>query len=332
MSSTTHKPLHRLFRYTTATLAVAAMVMIATAFLQEDQWNARLLPQHLRSKIEWRTVSAEEIAAGFSLQPHFHTIIQIPETVQRITRNVLFGFTGKQIRYWGYCLPTDPEEADARIRRGQFPGILFLSEAEQKVQQDRVATQRRSRLSVYQQLDETQLNGENQPRDKVRHQKEIFTGGEQCYFMSQDAVPIGTDDDADGANTMVERENGSSPGNPDSDGDGILDGLEIFSLGTHAMQRDSDGDGLIDGIEDADRDGRRDATETNASEWDTDRDGLCDGLCKVNNGKDLRGEDRNLNGQLDEGESDPRKVDTDGDDILDEQEFMQCLQTGGQNC
>lgn len=83
----------------------------------------------------------------------------------------------------------------------------------------------------------------------------------------------------------------------DSDGDGILDPLEI----------DSDGDGIIDGVElsvvtapsdtstagpfmpDADRD-----TFTNPTVADTDQDTLLDGV-----------EDANQNGRLDPGESDP---------------------------
>jgi hypothetical protein len=96
--------------------------------------------------------------------------------------------------------------------------------------------------------------------------------------------------------------------------------------------RDSDGDGLIDGIEDKDHDGKRDLDESDAMKWDTDEDGLCDGLCKVEKGQKLRGEDKNINGEMDEGESNPILADSDGDDILDLQEVYLCELGGGTDC
>ena len=65
---------------------------------------------------------------------------------------------------------------------------------------------------------------------------------------------------------------------------------------------------------------------------DTDRDGLCDGICKVDRGTQIRGEDKNLNGIVDEGEYDPLKIDTDGDGVLDDQEYFNCLLAGGADC
>jgi len=162
---------------------------------------------------------------------------------------------------------------------------------------------------------------------------EVFVGGQSCYVMSEEPLPVGTDNDGDGANIAVETDYGSDPNNPDTDGDGIRDGLEIFYLLTMPTKRDTDGDGLIDGIEDADRNGRIDEkTETNPREWDSDRDGLCDGLCLVNKGMELRGEDKNLNGVVDEKETDPRKKDTDGDGILDEQEYFNCRLQKKKDC
>ena len=38
-----------------------------------------------------------------------------------------------------------------------------------------------------------------------------------------------------------------------------------------------------------------------------------------------RGEDKNLDGNVDPNESDPLKVDTNGNGVLDEQEFFNCL-------
>lgn len=117
----------------------------------------------------------------------------------------------------------------------------------------------------------------------------------------------------------------TDPQNPDSDGDGIPDGVEagrtqspdpacegIFvgdkdpSTTTDPTNPDTDGDGIPDGLEDANHNGRVDTGETDPNDIDSDGDGLPDGL-----------EDRNHNGKVDKGETDPRKRDTDGDGIPD---------------
>lgn len=92
----------------------------------------------------------------------------------------------------------------------------------------------------------------------------------------------------------------------------------LSNAGSQAV--DMDGDGLPNAVEDPNRNGSVDLTgsgvvdlkghvdpgETNWLQPDTDRDGLPDGL-----------EDRNQNGRVDEGETDPRNVDTDGDGTFD---------------
>lgn len=116
----------------------------------------------------------------------------------------------------------------------------------------------------------------------------------------------------------------TDPANPDSDGDGIPDGVEAGRISsidpacthfvgdadpttrTNPTVADSDGDGLPDGVEDADHNGRAEPTETDATNPDTDFDNLLDGA-----------EDKNHNGAVDPGETDPRKKDTDGDFIND---------------
>ncbi|OGQ23015.1 MAG: hypothetical protein A3I05_07285 [Deltaproteobacteria bacterium RIFCSPLOWO2_02_FULL_44_10] len=114
-------------------------------------------------------------------------------------------------------------------------------------------------------------------------------------------------------NCRVERNlDESDPKNPDSDGDRLNDGLEK-KYGTLKTNPDSDSDGILDGIEDANLNGNWDSVaETHANQADTDGDGLLDG-------KDTRGigEDRNLNGIVDAGETDPRIADTDGDGVSD---------------
>ncbi len=82
----------------------------------------------------------------------------------------------------------------------------------------------------------------------------------------------------------------------DDDGDGILNFLDP----------DSDNDLLSDRLEDINRNGKRDAGETDLYNPDTDGDGIPDGV-----------EDQNLNGKFDSGETDPLNPDTDGDLLSD---------------
>lgn len=330
-----HKPqIHSILRWLTIGLGASSFALIMYAFTVPtgESLEGRLLPSHLRKEQEWVTISADQARQGVTLPSHSNVIIHIPEEVTRITRRTLFGRKGDQIKYWGYCFPEDYDQAQALRRRG-FPGVLFLSEKEQEERDTFQLKNRKEAFSVTEDLDEDELNRTRAVRGTIRHQMEIFTGGQSCYIMTEEPLPIGTDNDGDGVNIAVERDYGSDPNNADSDGDGIRDGLEIFQLLSMPTRRDTDGDGLIDGIEDADRDGRVDERkETNPREWDSDRDGLCDGLCLVNKGSELRGEDKNLNGILDKDETDPRKKDTDGDGILDEQEYFNCLLRKGKNC
>lgn len=57
------------------------------------------------------------------------------------------------------------------------------------------------------------------------------------------------DTDADGIYDFAEAKFGSSPTNPDSDGDGLLDGAEVFTYGSDPTKLDSDGDGFTDPYE-----------------------------------------------------------------------------------
>jgi hypothetical protein len=72
---------------------------------------------------------------------------------------------------------------------------------------------------------------------------------------------------------------------------------------------DTDGDGLPDSL---------DAAANNA---DADNDGLCDGPNDVP-GVCVGGEDLNANGELDNGESNPALIDTDGDGLSDYEEVI----------
>jgi Bacterial TSP3 repeat len=121
---------------------------------------------------------------------------------------------------------------------------------------------------------------------------------------------------------------------PDSDDDGLLDGVEITGANpTNPDDPDSDNDGLNDGTEDTNKNGALDVGETNPNNPDSDADLLTDG-CEVNgtnptNPVDADTDDDTLtDGQEDADkdcsladvgvtETDPNNADTDGDGLND---------------
>jgi eukaryotic-like serine/threonine-protein kinase len=78
------------------------------------------------------------------------------------------------------------------------------------------------------------------------------------------------DDDGDGLSNRREALEGTDPNNPDTDGDGLTDGEEVFQYGTDPLNPDSDGDGLEDGAE-------VHIYGTSPLNPDTDGDGISDG-------------------------------------------------------
>lgn len=134
-------------------------------------------------------------------------------------------------------------------------------------------------------------------------------------------VATDMDPDFDDVTTLAENPCGMNPNNNDTDGDGILDGVEFrscqdFDSDGHpdANDTDSDNDGILDGVEDANKNGRLDAGETDRLGTDTDGDGLADGT-----------EDANHNGVWDlsgglHTETSPIDRDSDDDGIGDKSE------------
>jgi hypothetical protein len=134
-------------------------------------------------------------------------------------------------------------------------------------------------------------------------------------------VAVDMDPDFDGVTTPAENLCGLNPNNNDTDGDGILDGVEFhacqdFNGDGHpdANDTDSDGDGIADNLEDTNLNGRLDAGETDRLGTDTDGDGLADGS-----------EDANHNGIWDvsggvHNETSPVDRDSDDDGIPDKAE------------
>ena len=108
-----------------------------------------------------------------------------------------------------------------------------------------------------------------------------------------------------------------SPCNPDSDSDGLDDGLEVnasYASGpSNPLVEDSDGDGLSDGMEDRDGSGSTGAGETDPTVADSDGDGLLDGE-----------EDRDGDGvwEPESHETDPLVADSDGDGLSDGDERL----------
>lgn len=170
-----------------------------------------------------------------------------------------------------------------------------------------------------------------------------ITGVESIVAVFVPDVPI-VDSDGDGLSDANEAIAGTDPNNPDSDGDGENDNIEVG--GNLASPLDTDGDGVIDAFEssivdtdgdgvsneldpentnpcvpnlnagpcDQDNDGLINSQEatlgTNPTNPDTDGDGINDGLENVNgtNPLDPCDPDNTLPGC---------QIDTDGDGLLD---------------
>ena len=289
--------------------------------------------------IPWKSIHGIDITRGLNVPPNTHIVFQMPDGIADIQRETLFGKKGATVRYWGYCLPQNDDEATVSKRQG-LPGLLFLSEAERAAraaaEQKKLANQGFSvnDLPTPKQIQDASLHAAaGTEKGNIRNQIEVFSANQLCYLMTEQSLSMGLDTDGDTLNDQLEREIGTNPNNPDTDGDGIRDDVEYLT-GTSPILRDTDGDGLIDGIEDKNFNGRVDPGETDPRKKDSDRDGLCDGLCRVKiKGQEYYiGEDQNLNGKIDKGETSPLLADTDGNGISDYQEYMNCLLAGKTQC
>jgi len=72
---------------------------------------------------------------------------------------------------------------------------------------------------------------------------EVEEEGEEIIINPND------DDDNDGLTNQEEADEGTDPKDPDSDDDGLDDGLEVKKIGTSPTTSDTDKDGVTDGIE-----------------------------------------------------------------------------------
>ena len=133
------------------------------------------------------------------------------------------------------------------------------------------------------------------------------------------------DTDEDGLPNLIEKEIGSDPYNPDTDGDNLPDGYEALTLGTDPTKPDTDDNGVLDCDEDFDEDGLTNLQEyeqgTEPYNEDTDGDGLKDGEEINTYGTDPLKVDTDEDG-LEDGdeiyfETDPLNPDSDGNGIFD---------------
>ncbi len=149
----------------------------------------------------------------------------------------------------------------------------------------------------------------------------LKTGGNDNYWNFLLGLTTGggesdnADPDKDGLTNKEERELGTDPHNPDSDGDGLSDGDEVHKYHTDPLKFDTDGDGLSDGDEVL-------RYHTDPLKIDTDGDGLSDGDEVLKYHTDPLNKDTDGDGLSDGDEvlkyhTDPLKKDTDGGGVDD---------------
>lgn len=128
--------------------------------------------------------------------------------------------------------------------------------------------------------------------------------------MDRVQVDMGDSDD-DGLNNYFESVLQTDANLADTDGDNLTDFDEFVLFGTDPLQADMDGNGITDDMEDYDGDGLNTVEEkshnTNIVMPDSDYDGADDGI------------------EINQLLSDPTKEDTDGDGLLDGQEYTMGL-------
>jgi outer membrane protein OmpA-like peptidoglycan-associated protein len=134
------------------------------------------------------------------------------------------------------------------------------------------------------------------------------------YYILGDA-----DYDNDGLTNGKEKEIGTDPKNPDTDGDGLMDGEEVNNFYTDPLDQDTDDDNLTDFAEVMEH-------KTAPTRPDSDADGLDDGseiARKTDpNNQDSDG-DRLLDGdEVNDYKTDPLDQDSDGDNLTDGDEVL----------
>ena len=300
--------------WSTIGLGTLCLIVIAVAFASpEGDRLPGIVVRAAKKPMPWRVIETNEVQKGVLVPENTNAVFHLPLSMTETDADVLLGHQSKVARYWGYCFAQNYDPVVAKKRTG-FPGLIFLSEKEEKARNVGHAAAGQPVFSPYSLPTQYDIDNPNGPKGSIRNQIVSFGPGMMCYIMSEKALAIGTDDDGDALNGEVEREIGTNPQVPDTDADGIDDGTEYLT-GTNPLLRDGDGDGLVDGLEDRNFNGKQDKGETDPRADDSDRDGLSDGFRRVRlgNGQHIfLGEDMNLNGKFDQGETDPLKYATRG--------------------
>lgn len=312
---------------------LTGLMLLATGYTGLKE-NSAWLVKKKTAEIPWLVLSPEDVERGASVPPNTNVVFHLPDTFERITRDVLFGAKSDQFRYWGYCIPEnyDPEKV---ARRTGLPGELFLSEAERAYRAD-LEARHKPQFSIFKLPSRSDIEAYNKPRVSgvIRHQVEVFTPNLVCYIMSEAPISIGMDPDEDGLNNKLESDALTEIDNEDTDGDGVMDGIEVV-YNIDPLLKDTDGDNLIDGLEDRNFNGKVDYGEPNPRKKDTDLDNLCDGSCRMQIGNSqviFYGEDNDLSGDVGEHETDPTVRDTNGDGVTDYQAFFNCMAGAKEYC
>jgi hypothetical protein len=115
------------------------------------------------------------------------------------------------------------------------------------------------------------------------------------------------DDDGDGLSNSQELALGTDPKNPDTDGDGLPDGVEVNQYSTDPKNKDTDGDTLTDGREVND-------LHTSPKNPDSDGDSLNDGI-EITAGSNPLSVDSDGDGIPDGSDSDPIHTSTPVPDV-----------------
>ncbi|MBP9850826.1 MAG: hypothetical protein KBC47_03990 [Candidatus Peribacteraceae bacterium] len=320
-------------KYATLTLLGCAVIVAGAALLRNKgavPLAGRLTPPMERGVVPTQRYEADRAINGFSAPADTHVIFTVPQgtRIPRIT--FLGGPEADEERYWGYCFSGNEvaNKAKGYIGKQMYDGQYFYSLGERKVQVARPVPADNNLQDI---LTATTAKAP----EELASIAEIFHGGQTCYVMSSVILSIAVDNDGDHVNNAREHEERTDPNNPDTDGDGIIDGVEIYETKTNPLQGDTDKDGLSDRCEDKNMNGEIEVTETSALVSDTDRDGLCDGngsgngcpeprevvcfrdsvgerQCMPQISSPVFGEDMNQNCQVDSGETDPRNRETFG--------------------
>lgn len=320
-------------KFATLTLLGIMAVIIAAILLRQggtDSLTGRLVATETQSVIP--TVKFDEFRAieGFSAPANMHVIFTVPQGVRMPRITFLGGPDFDERRYWGYCFSGNEVEnkKNGLLGKRMYDGQFFYSIGERKAQTQRAPVADTDLPGI--------LNATNQKDVRASASiAEILYGGQTCYVMSEVILPVGIDSDGDDLNNERERELGTDPNYPDTDNDGIPDGIEVFVTKTQPKEVDSDRDGLSDKCEDSNMNGQVDTNETSALNPDTDRDSLCDGNgsgsacpepkqvmcyltqegqreCESRPSSPVFGEDMNQNCKVDEEETDPKNPNTFG--------------------